>query len=164
MGRPHKAGDDGLFGGFVSDPLYKKELLRLAADATGSGRLTVPCGTGTAHNPTCGDKVVMDVAVVEGRIVGVAHHTQACVLTQASAAILGGEIAGMNREEVSHLHAKVSAMLAGGATPAAPFDIYGVFDGVAEHKNRHKCVLLPIEAVLEAFDASEFGEPGGKGS
>ena len=26
----------------MSDPLYKKELLRLAADATGAGRLTVP--------------------------------------------------------------------------------------------------------------------------
>ena len=148
----------------MSDPLYKKELLRLAADATGSGRLTVPCGTGTAHNPTCGDKVVMDVAVADGRIVGVAHHTQACILTQASAAIVGAEIAGLSREEVSALHAAVAKMLAGHAAPPAPFDVFAVFDGVADHKTRHKCVLLPIEAVLQAFDASEFGEPGGKGS
>jgi nitrogen fixation NifU-like protein len=148
----------------MSDPLYKKELLRLAADATGSGRLTVPCGTGTAHNPTCGDKVVMDVAIADGRIVGVAHHTQACVLTQASAAIVGAEIAGLSREEVSALHTGVAKMLAGHAAPPAPFDVFAVFDGVADHKNRHKCVLLPIEAVLQAFDASEFGEPGGKGS
>jgi nitrogen fixation NifU-like protein len=148
----------------MSDPLYKKELLRLAADATGSGRLTVPCGTGTAHNPACGDKVVMDVAVAEGRIVGVAHHTQACVLTQAAAAIIGAEISGMDREEVSSLHAAVARMLKGHAPPPAPFDIFAVFDGVADHKSRHKCVLLPIEAVLAAFDASEFGEPGGKGA
>lgn len=148
----------------MSDPLYKKELLRLAADATGSGRLTVPCGTGTAHNPACGDKVVMDVAIEAGRILAVAHHTKACVLTQASAAILGAEIAGMNREEVSALHATVEAMLTGGDPPDAPFDIFKVFDGVADHAGRHKCVLLPIEAVLLAFDASEFGEPGGKGS
>ncbi len=148
----------------MSDPLYKKELLRLAADATGSGRLTVPCGTGTAHNPTCGDKVVMDVAIAEGRIVGVAHHTQACVLTQAAAAILGAEIAGLNREEVSDLHRAVTKMLRGSDPPPAPFDVFAVFDGVAGHKNRHKCVLLPIEAVLLAFDASEFGEPGGKGA
>ena len=148
----------------MSDPLYKKELLRLAADATGSGRLTVPCGTGTAHNPTCGDKVVMDVAIADGRIVGIAHHTQACVLTQASAAIVGAEIAGLSREEVSALHAAVAKMLTGHAAPPAPFDVFAVFDGVADHKTRHKCVLLPIEAVLQAFDASEFGEPGGKGS
>ena len=138
----------------MSDPLYKKELLRLAADATGSGRLTVPCETGHAHNPTCGDKVTIDLAIADGRIAGVAHHTKACVLTQAAAAIVGAEIAGLTRDEVAALHRDVAAMLAGGKAPAAPFDVFQVFDGVADHKNRHKCVLLPLEAVLAAFDAS----------
>lgn len=31
----------------MSDPLYKPALLRFAADATGAGRLAVPCGTAT---------------------------------------------------------------------------------------------------------------------
>jgi hypothetical protein len=51
-------------------------------------------------------------------------------------------------------------MLAGDAPPAAPFDVYGAFDGVVGHRNRHKCVLLPIEAVLIALDKSESGEVG----
>ena len=137
----------------MSDPLYKKELLRLAADATGSGRLTVPCGTGAAHNPACGDKVTMDVALAEGRIEAIAHDTKACVLTQASAAILGAGATGMNRKELAGLHAAVIAMLTGSGPPDAPFDAYAVFDGVADHAPRHKCVLLPIEAALAAFDA-----------
>jgi len=145
----------------MSDPLYKRELLRLAANATGSGRLPGPCGTGTAHNPTCGDKVVVDVIVVEGRIQALAHHTLACVLTQASAAILGADAAGMSRDELETLHDAVRAMLLGGPAPHAPFDSYAVFDGVADHHSRHKCVLLPIEAVLTAFDVSEGGEAAG---
>ncbi len=64
------------------------------------GRLPVPCGTGTAYNPACGDKVTIDVALDGGRIAAIAHDTKACVLTQASAAILGGELAGMSRVEV----------------------------------------------------------------
>jgi NifU-like protein involved in Fe-S cluster formation len=139
----------------MSDPLYRKELLRLAADATGSGRLAVPCATATAHNPTCGDKVTMDIALADGRIAGVAHHTLACVLTQASAAILGAEVAGLDRADVSALRDAVAAMLDGGPPPQAPFDAFSAFEGVAEVKSRHKCVLLPIEAVLAAFDASE---------
>ena len=55
-------------------------------------------------------------------------------------------------------------MLAGALPPAAPFDVFAVFDGVADHKNRHKCVLLPIEALLAALDNSELGEQGAKGS
>jgi NifU-like protein involved in Fe-S cluster formation len=137
----------------MSDPLYRKELLRLAADATGSGRLTVPCGTGVAHNPTCGDKVTMDVALADGRIEAIAHDTKACVLTQASATILGAGATGMNREEVAQLHATVSRMLTGDGVPDAPFETYAAFDGVCDHAARHKCVLLPIEAILAAFDA-----------
>jgi nitrogen fixation NifU-like protein len=136
----------------MSDPLYRKELLRLAADATGSGRLAVPCGTGVAHNPACGDKVTMDVALDDGRIAALAHDTRACVLTQASAAILGSGAVGMDRGELIRLHAAVTAMLTGGRAPAAPFETYAVFDGVADHAGRHKCVLLPIEAVLAALD------------
>ncbi len=145
----------------MSDPLYKRELLRLAANATGSGRLPEPCGTATAHNPTCGDKVVIDVALEDGRILALTHHTMACVLTQASAAVLGAYAAGMSRDEVETLHAAVGAMLEGGPVPDAPFDSYNVFDGVADHPARHKCVLLPIEAALAAFDVSESGEAAG---
>jgi NifU-like protein involved in Fe-S cluster formation len=139
----------------MSDPLYKKELLRLAADATGAGRLSEPHGTGSAHNPTCGDKVTVDLMIDDERISGIAHDTRACVLTQASAAIVGGEIVGLSRAEVLALHESVTIWLSGGDPPSAPFDIYTVFEGVAEHRNRHRCVLLPIEAVLDAFPASE---------
>lgn len=148
----------------MSDPLYKKSLLRLAADATGAGRLTVPCRSGTAHNPVCGDKVTVDVAIEGGRIIAIAHDTKACVLTQASAAILSGEIGGLTRADISSLHAAVSAMLTGASPPAAPFDTYSEFDGVASHRNRHKCVLLPIEAVLAALEISDSNEAGGKRS
>jgi NifU-like protein involved in Fe-S cluster formation len=140
----------------MSDPLYKKELLRLAADATGCGRLAVPCATGHAHNPTCGDKVTIDIALEDGRIAGVAHNTQACVLTQASAAIVGAEITGLNHAEVLALRDAVAGMLAGGPLPPAPFDVFRHFDGVAEVKSRHTCVLLPLDAVLAAFEAVEI--------
>jgi len=148
----------------MSDPLYKKALLRLAADATGAGRLAVPCRSGSAHNPVCGDKVTVDVAIEGGRITAIAHDTKACVLTQASASILGSDVAGLNGAEVMALHAAVSDMLAGARPPAAPFDAYGAFDGVAEHRNRHRCVLLPIEAVLAALEGLDPGKPGGERS
>jgi NifU-like protein involved in Fe-S cluster formation len=137
----------------MSDPLYKKELLRLAADATGAGRLSAPHGTGSAHNPTCGDKVTVDLIIDDERIAGIAHDTKACVLTQASAAIVGGEVVGLSRAEVLALHESVTSWLSGGELPSAPFDVYTVFEGVTEHRNRHRCVLLPIEAVLDAFSA-----------
>jgi nitrogen fixation NifU-like protein len=144
----------------VSDPLYRKELLRLAADAAGAGRLTHPDATATAHNPACGDRVTVDLRLVDGRITALAHDTQACVLAQASAAILGAQAAGLDRAGLQALADKVTAMLQGGEAPSQPFQSFGVFDGVAGHKGRHVCVMLPLKAALEAIGNSDPAEPG----
>jgi nitrogen fixation NifU-like protein len=137
----------------MSDPLYKKSLLRLAADCAGAGRLPEPHATGTAHNPTCGDRITVDLAIEDDRIIGIAFETKACVLTQASASILGADATGLNRAEIEGLHLAVLKMLVEDCEPpSAPFDTYKHFDGVCSHKTRHRCVLLPIEAVLAAFE------------
>ncbi len=137
----------------MSDPLYKKSLLRLAADCAGAGRLAEPHATGTAHNPTCGDRITVDLAFEDARITAIAFETKACVLTQASASILGADATGLNREEIAGLHLAVLKMLVENCEPpGAPFNTYKHFDGVCEHTARHRCVLLPIEAVLVAFE------------
>lgn len=144
----------------MSDPLYRKDLLRLAADAAGAGRLAHPDASATAHNPACGDRVTMDVRLKRGRVAELAHQTHACVLTQASAAILGGEAKGMSRADIQALADKVAAMLQGGPPPSSPFSAFAVFDGVAGHKGRHVCVMLPFKAVLDALADSETAKPG----
>lgn len=145
----------------MSDPLYRMEILRLAADAHGAGRLENPAGSGTAHNPACGDKVTVDLAVDEtGRVTAVAQEAKACVLTQASASILGDRLNGAGREDVETLANGVAAMLAAnGEAPPPPFEPYAAFQGAVTHRNRHRCVLLPIEAVLAAFDNLPSQQP-----
>lgn len=140
----------------MSDPLYRKELLRLAADAHGAGRLAAPDATGVAFNPACGDRVTADIAVREGCVWDVALETKACVLAQASASILGRTLASARRADIERLHQSVTAMLEiGSDSPAPPFADYGEFRGAVEYANRHRCVLLPIEAILAAFDKLE---------
>jgi nitrogen fixation NifU-like protein len=140
----------------MSDPLYRKEILRLAADATGARHLSNPHVSGTAHNPTCGDKTTVELQLdEEGRVTAMAHDTKACVLTQASASILGQSLKGASREDVETLANDIATMLVAKGSPPAPFEAYSAFEGAVEHRTRHRCVLLPIEAVLAAFEASE---------
>jgi len=139
----------------MSDPLYAKELLRLAANAVGAGRLDPFDAQGIAHNPTCGDKVSVTLRLDEhGRVTRVAHETNACVLAQASSSILGAQLAGADRQKVQELHAAVETMLQDGPPPPAPFADYAVLTGAALYRNRHTCVLLPIDAVLRARETA----------
>jgi len=136
----------------MSDPLYRKALLRLAADAYGAGRLALPDVSGFAFNPACGDKVVVDLGIVARQIVDFAHETKACVLAQASASILGASLKGNDVKAVADLYARVVEMLErGAAPPSPPFHSYAVLAGAAEYRSRHRCVLLPLDAILDAL-------------
>jgi NifU-like protein involved in Fe-S cluster formation len=139
----------------MSDPLYAKDLLRLAANAVGAGRLSPFDAEGKAHNPTCGDRVTVTLRLDEhARIAAIAHETQACVLAQASASILGAHLPGTDAAAVQKLRADIAAMLREGVSPPAPFTDYSALTGAAEFRNRHSCVLLPLDAVLNALSAS----------
>src|ERR1051325_3670872 len=137
----------------TDDPLYRREVLRLAADAIGAGHLAAPDASATAHNPACGDKVTVELALEAGRITALAHTSRACVLTQASAALLATKAPGQSQADLRALADKVRAFLAGAAAP----DGYQAFDGVAGHAGRHVCVLLPFEAALKALEGAEIG-------
>lgn len=132
----------------LSDPLYRRELLRLAADAAGAGHLPSADATATVHNPACGDRVTVELALKGGRIAALAHRTHGCVLTQASAALLSGMAPGRDVAGLGELADNIRAFLKGGPAPQG----YEVFDGVAGHAGRHVCVLLPLEAALKALD------------
>jgi NifU-like protein involved in Fe-S cluster formation len=134
-----------------SDPLYRRELLRLAADAAGAGHLPAADTTASVHNPACGDRVTVELALEEGRIAALAHVTHGCVLTQASAALLAGAAAGKDTAGLTALADSVRAFLKGGPAPVG----YAVFDGVIGHAGRHICVMLPLEAALKALDEGQ---------
>ena len=142
----------------MSDLPYSTAVLRLAAEARGAGRLPPPCASHTESNPVCGDRVTVDLALADAAITAVAHDTKACVLTQASASILGGALAGHSVPELAKLRETIAAMLAGGPAPAGAFEAYRHLADVARHPARHRCVLLPIDAALKAT------EPAGQGS
>lgn len=146
----------------MSDLPYSTDVLRLAAEANGAGRLAAPKLSHSELNPVCGDRCTMDLHLVDGRITALAHETKACVLTQAAASILGASTVGHTAGDVSRLREAVAAMLSGGPAPQGDFARFAHLAEVARHPARHRCVLLPIDAVLNAM--SEPSEPGCQGT
>jgi len=139
------------------DPLYRRALLRLAADARGAGSLPDPDGVASRHNPACGDRVTVELAMSNGRITALAHQTQACLLCQGSAALLAAQAPGLNRAGLAALAEGVRTMLQGGPPPAPA---YAALAGAVGHAGRHVCVLLPLDAAQAALEQAEEGGMG----
>ena len=134
----------------MSDLPYTTDLLRLAAEAHGAGRLAPPCQSHSESNPICGDRVTVDVRLDGDHIAALGHDTRACVLTQAAASILGQAAPGHALAELETLRQTVAAMLAGGPPPIGAFAAFRHLAEVARHPVRHRCVLLPLDAALQA--------------
>jgi nitrogen fixation NifU-like protein len=92
----------------------------------------------------------MEVTLKDGHIVELAHDTRGCILTQASAAILGRISPGMGPLDLKGLETAVCAMLKDNAPP--PLPDYTAFEGATAVPSRHTCVLLPLKALRDALE------------
>jgi nitrogen fixation protein NifU and related proteins len=146
----------------MSDALYSLAVLRLAAEACGDGRLAAPDGSHTEHNPACGDRSTIDLKITGGTVSQIAQQTRACVLTQASASILGASLPGLDYARLVKLRGDVAAMLKSSPAPDEPFARYAALKDAANYPGRHKCVLLPIDAAIKAFENSQDRQPDGE--
>ena len=132
--------------------IYNARMLRLAAEARGAGRLSEPDGSAEIVNPTCGDRITVDVRIAHGRIAAVGYEVHACVLTQASASLLGRHAPGRTAAELQDVATQIEAMLgAGSGAPGGDWSDYAALEPVRAHKSRHECVMLPLRALLAAL-------------
>jgi len=98
--------------------IYNAAMLRLAAEATGAGRLAERDASADILNPTCGDRIALDLRLEGERVAALGYEVHACVLTQASAALLGRHAPGRSAAEIREVAASIEAMLrSGGAMP-----------------------------------------------
>jgi nitrogen fixation protein NifU and related proteins len=136
----------------TSPEIYQEALLALARSGEGKGELAAPAGRATLDNPLCGDQVTFEVELRGNRITALARRVRGCVLCEASAALLARAALGASRAEVKEARSSALAVLSGEATrPAAAFADLALFTPVREVPSRHRCVLLPFDALGEAL-------------
>ncbi len=130
------------------EELYQKNLMRLAADADGAGTMDNPDAEGTLDNPTCGDRITIQVRLEDGRITELVHENRSCMLCQASASLLARNATGLSMDDVAHLQSVLKELFdEKTAKPDLPWEELSYFEPVKDHRSRHICVLLPLNAL-----------------
>jgi NifU-like protein involved in Fe-S cluster formation len=140
--------------------LYSQRILEIAANQPIPGRLAVPDATARKVSRVCGSSIEVDISVVDGVITGYGHKISACALGQTSAAIVAANIVGTPIGEFRALRDQMTAMLkADGAPPAGRWSDLAYLEPVRDYVPRHTSTLLVFDAVVEALDKIEAGQP-----
>lgn len=137
----------------MSDDLYQAEIVARARAGQQDSRLDPHDSRVTLDNPLCGDRVTLDLRLADGRITALGHRTRGCALCQAAAETLRRCVPGQDRAQTETLRNTVRAFLADGTPlPEAGRD-FAVFAPVRAYPSRHSCVLLPLDALVDASGA-----------
>ncbi|MDO9382864.1 MAG: iron-sulfur cluster assembly scaffold protein [Hyphomicrobiaceae bacterium] len=134
------------------DDVYNLRILELASDIPCSDRLASPDATASARSKLCGSTIAVDLNVAGERISAFGQDVKACLLGQATAAIVGREIVGTTLGELHDVGAIMRAMLKdGGPPPAGRWSDLALLQPVKDYPHRHASTLLVFEAVEKAL-------------
>ena len=139
----------------MSQPLYTREILRLAASIPHLAPLADPHGEAELRSPACGSRMRVAVRLDgEGRVAALGLGVEACAFGQASAALLGRHAVGRSRGEVADALGELSAWLGGTAGAPGRWPDLFILDPVRDRHGRHGAVLLPFRTLLAAMEAA----------
>lgn len=137
--------------------LYRQQVLEHGRQPRQAGRLQGRARRAQASNTLCGDRVAISLRVDEaGRISELRHESQACLLCLASASLMAQHVAGLDAAGVARRHEALRASIQDAS--GADGDL-AALAGVAPYPSRHRCVLLPWEALRDALEAPESEPP-----
>ncbi len=134
------------------DELYQEIILDHYRHPRGRGELEPPKITQEGFNPSCGDEVILDLRLEDGRISDIRFHGRGCSISQASASMMTEAVKGKTLAEAHALIQQVLAMVKGEAEgdPDALGDIVALA-GVRNFPVRVKCATLAWHTLEEAL-------------
>ncbi len=121
-----------------------------------------PTHLARGHNPLCGDRVTVYLAVEGERIADVSFEGRGCAISTAAASLMTEVLKGKTIEEAQELFAHFHARVTGGADQPLPEPLAEEMErlepltGVKAYPARVKCATLSwhaLEAALKGGDA-----------
>lgn len=115
--------------------IYREQILDHYKHPHNFGHLIHPTNSSSLANSVCGDRMSMEVNVINGKITEIAFSGNGCAISLASASLLTEKAKGMKVSQVMKITTKnIESMLGTTLTPS-----------------RVKCATLSLEALQKAL-------------
>jgi nitrogen fixation protein NifU and related proteins len=115
--------------------IYREIILDHYKNPRNFGHLKRPDAKVEEGNVTCGDRIIMEVAVSKDTLEDVRFSGEGCAISQASASMLTEQVKGKTLTEIQNLDAKYILSMLG--TILSP--------------TRTKCAILPLQVLQKAI-------------
>jgi nitrogen fixation NifU-like protein len=132
--------------------LYQEVLLDHYRSPRNRGRVAGATGRAEGHNPLCGDRIAVEVAVLEERLQEVAFEGTGCAISTASASLMTEAVQGRTVPEITALFDEFRKAVTGDPTAdVEPLGKLAVLCGVKDFPMRVKCATLAWHTLVAAL-------------
>lgn len=134
------------------ESVYQELILRHYRSSRHRGDLEAPDAVIPMRNPVCGDDILLQVRVEDGRVEEIRFSGHGCAISQAAASMMSEKVVGRPWEEIHALAARFREMLSGdeGAAKDRELGDMRALAGVSKLPRRVKCAMLAWDALEEA--------------
>ena len=137
----------------MDEELYREIIIDHGQRPRNHGRLDAPTHSAVGDNPLCGDRVTIQLDVVDGIVRAARIEAVGCAISTASASLLAERIEGMPVAEVRDLFARVHTMVTQSSAPIEDdLDSLAALSVARRYPMRVKCATLAWHALMEALD------------
>lgn len=136
------------------DDLYRRVIMDHYKSPRNKGAFDGGAVSVEMNNPTCGDRIALQLQVKDGVIQDARFTGEGCSISLASASMMTDALKGKTFEEALNIARDFSAMMKGEEAEFEYEDIYAL-SGVTKFPARIKCATLPWNAMKKGIESAE---------
>jgi nitrogen fixation protein NifU and related proteins len=139
------------------DELYRRVIMDHYQKPRNRGRIEDDAVTIDLNNPTCGDRVSVQMRVKDGTIEEAKFLGEGCSISLASASMMTEAVRGLKVEEALRLVDLFSEMMQGKDVDFEQFPLEDIeaLSGVSKFPARIKCATLAWKALEKGLKSSQ---------
>jgi nitrogen fixation NifU-like protein len=137
------------------DDLYRRVIMDHYKTPRNNGTFEDGAIVVEMNNPTCGDRISLQLQVKDGIIDKAKFEGEGCSISLASASMMTDAIKGKTFEEAIRIAQDFSGMMKGEDTAEFEYEDIHALSGVTKFPARIKCATLPWNAMKKGIQSAD---------
>lgn len=136
------------------DDLYRRVIMDHYKNPRNRGTFDDQNVTIDLNNPTCGDKIQLQMQVEDGKVKAAKYTGEGCSISMSSASMMTEAVKGKSLEEALEMAEKFSGLMKGEPVEFEYEDLEAL-SGVNKFPARIKCATLAWNALRKGIDQAK---------
>ncbi|RJE84642.1 SUF system NifU family Fe-S cluster assembly protein [Paenibacillus sp. 1011MAR3C5] len=134
------------------DDLYRRVIMDHYKNPRNRGTLADEAVTINLNNPTCGDRISLQLQVVDGKVVDAKFTGEGCSISMSSASMMTEAVKGQSFDSAIQMAEKFSALMKGEPVEFEENEDIEALSGVNKFPARIKCATLAWNALRKGIE------------